>query len=90
MLDARKVDTTKVLCWAGSKIFHVLTNGDIIRCWTFQSNRELQFYGNVKDKSSIRLLKNPMPCFAPFCRCQHPTARNAYFEVGDIACHKSI
>jgi len=89
MLLAREIDTSKVLCWAGVKLLHVLANGNIMRCWTPQHNKNFQYLGNVAEPSSINLLKGPMPCFAKSCHCQHPTARNAYFEVGEIACTKS-
>lgn len=90
MMRSRSVDTSKILCWAGCKLFHVITDGRIMRCWAAQEkNKSLQCFGNVKDKESIKLLEGPMPCFALACRCNYPAARNAFFEVGDIACHKT-
>ncbi len=90
ILSSQSVDTTKVLCWAGAKVFHVIADGRIMRCWSSQEkNLEFQYYGNVKDEASINLLKQPMPCFAKRCNCVYPSERNAYFEVGEIACTKS-
>lgn len=80
MINARKINTKKVLCYAGSKLFHVLTDGTIVRCWSNQTKPEYQILGNVKDKDSIKLLKCAMPCYSPICYCQHPTARNVYFN----------
>lgn len=77
MENARKINTKKVLCYAGSKVFHVLTDGTIVRCWSNQSRH--QFLGNVTSPESIKLLKSPAPCYSPVCFCQHPAARNAYF-----------
>jgi MoaA/NifB/PqqE/SkfB family radical SAM enzyme len=77
MLNARKIDTKKVLCHAGSKLLHVWTDGTIVRCWSHQS--KFHKFGNVAKPKSIKLLKNPSPCYSPTCFCQHPTARNAYF-----------
>ena len=79
MLNARKINTKKVLCYAGYKLFHVWTDGTIVRCWSKQTKDEYQFFGNVKYKNSIKLFDRPEPCYSPICYCQHPTARNAYF-----------
>ncbi len=80
MLNARKINTKNILCYAGCKMFHILSDGTIVRCWSEQSNRKLQTFGNVKDESSIKLLKHAMPCYSPICYCQHPTARNMYYN----------
>ena len=81
MINARKLDTKNVLCYAGYKLFHVLTDGTIVRCWSFQSNKNYQTFGNVKNLESVNLLKHAMPCYSPTCYCQHPTARNAYYKT---------
>lgn len=80
MLNARKINTKRILCYAGSKIFHVLTDGTIIRCWSYQRKDGFQRFGNVKDPKSIKLFEGPKPCYSPVCYCQHPTARNAYYN----------
>lgn len=79
MLKARTINTKKILCYAGYKIFHVWTDGTIVRCWSKQLNDKYQFLGNVKNAESINLFNQPEPCYSPICYCQHPTARNAYF-----------
>ena len=80
MLNARKINTKNILCYAGCKLFHVITDGTIIRCWSEQLNPKFQCFGNVKDENSIKLLKHAMPCYSPICYCQQPTARNAYYN----------
>ncbi len=79
MLKAREINTSKVLCFAGSKLLHVDAQGNISRCWSWQSKKEFGYLGNVTEPSSIKLLKGARPCYSPVCYCQHPTARNAYY-----------
>ena len=60
-------------------MLHVDAQGNISRCWSWQSKKEFGYLGNVTEPSSIKLLKGARPCYSPVCYCQHPTARNAYY-----------
>ena len=79
IIKSINIKTKNVLCNAGSKVFHIRTNGDIERCWSYQNNPNFQVLGNVTNKKSINLLKCPMPCYANFCKCSYPSEKQTYF-----------
>ncbi|WP_158621810.1 radical SAM protein [Helicobacter sp. MIT 05-5293] len=86
MADSKKINTKKVLCYAGCRLFHVLVDGSITRCWTYQS--KFWTFGNVKDIENVRILKGAKPCYSSQCFCQHPTARKMYFTSRLAPCHR--
>ena len=77
----KQLKTDKIMCYAGNKLFHVLEDGTILRCWTYQYKRpEFNSFGNVKEASSIKILNNCSECYSDICNCQYPTTYNMYYN----------
>ncbi|MEI0799614.1 radical SAM protein [Brachyspira intermedia] len=80
MKKNKQLKTDKIMCYAGSKLFHVVEDGTILRCWTHQYKRpEFDSFGNVKDPHNINILNNCAECYSDICNCQHPTKYNMYY-----------
>ena len=79
IITNKQTDTSKVMCFAGYKILHINTKGDVLRCWSKQSKNNFEYFGNVKEINKIKLFKKAMPCFAKNCNCNHPTTQNGYY-----------
>ena len=81
MKKNKQLKTDKIMCFAGNKLFHVLEDGTILRCWTYQYKKpEFDSFGNVKEPSSIKILNNCAECYSDICNCQQPTKYNMYYN----------
>lgn len=78
-LASRNLEIKNVLCWAGCKMFNILWDGTINRCYGRQSVCEYDYLGNLNNPQGIKMLEGPRQCYSKYCTCEHATEKRMYF-----------
>lgn len=90
LMTTRDLNVKKVSCYAGYKMFNITWYGDVLRCHSPQYIAKYDKLGNLKNPDDINILNCPKPCFAEYCRCEHPTEKNLYYYDKNISAKRNL